>query len=122
MSTSKRREAGGRIYSRVHNALWLRLTDGTYRVGDMFPGQRDLVKDLQVSRDAVQKVLKDLADKGFVVSVRGSGTRVIALPTTKDWGRTTCSSAPLSTSTWARPSGSRRRRWIWWRSPPPAPR
>lgn len=84
VSTPKNREAGGRIYSRVHNALWLRLTDGTYRVGDMLPAQRDLVKDLQVSRDVVQKVLKDLGDKGFLVSVRGSGTRVIALPTTND--------------------------------------
>ncbi|NNN34519.1 winged helix-turn-helix transcriptional regulator [Streptomyces sp. S3(2020)] len=67
----------------MHNALLLRLTDGTYRVGDMLPPQRDLAKDLQVSRDVVQKVLKDLADEGFVKSVRGSGTRVVEPPTAK---------------------------------------
>jgi DNA-binding transcriptional regulator YhcF (GntR family) len=84
VSTPEKRESGGRIYSRVHNALWLRLTDGTYRVGDMLPAQRELVKDLQVSRTVVQKVLKDLGEEGYLTSVRGSGTRVVELPTSAD--------------------------------------
>ncbi|MFF4031900.1 GntR family transcriptional regulator [Streptomyces sviceus] len=83
MSTPKKREGGGRTYRRVHNALWLRLTDGTYRVGDVLPTQRELEKDLQVSRTVVQSVLKDLGERGFLASVRGSGTTVVALPTAK---------------------------------------
>ncbi|MFD3501695.1 winged helix-turn-helix domain-containing protein [Streptomyces sp. NPDC058676] len=64
----------------MYNALWLRLVDGTYRVGDVLPTQRDLEIDFQVSRDVVQRALKDLAQEGWIVSKRGSGSRVVKRP------------------------------------------
>ncbi|MFB7248169.1 winged helix-turn-helix domain-containing protein [Streptomyces populi] len=73
-------ESGGRPFQRVETALRLRLTDGTYRKGDMLPAQRTLEKDLGVSRDTVRNVLKLLAKEGWIATRRGSGTKVLKVP------------------------------------------
>ncbi|MGW3664087.1 GntR family transcriptional regulator [Streptomyces sp. NPDC005141] len=73
-------ESGGRPFQRVETALRLRLADGTYRKGDMLPSQRTLARDLRVSRDTVQNVLKALAEEGWITSRQGSGSRVLKVP------------------------------------------
>ncbi len=75
-------ESGGEIYQNVADKLRARLKDGTYRVGQQLPSQRELADELDVSRDTVVKVLHELAAEGLVESRRGSGTRVRPHPET----------------------------------------
>lgn len=70
-------DRGGREFERVQEALRTRLTDGTYRVDSRLPAQRELAEHFNVSRDTVQRVLKALADEGWIESRQGSGTWVI---------------------------------------------
>ncbi|WP_328707675.1 winged helix-turn-helix domain-containing protein [Streptomyces mesophilus] len=75
-------ESGGRTFQEVAEELRSRLKEGTYRVGQQLPSQRELADELGVSRDTVVKVLHELAAEGLVESRRGSGTRVRAHPET----------------------------------------
>ncbi|MET9515325.1 winged helix-turn-helix domain-containing protein [Streptomyces sp. NPDC002994] len=70
-------DGGGKEFQRVADALHTQLTDGTYRVGDLLPVQRVLAERFGVSRDTVQRVLRELADEGWIHSRQGSGTRVV---------------------------------------------
>ncbi|WP_216591044.1 winged helix-turn-helix domain-containing protein [Streptomyces brasiliscabiei] len=70
-------EGGGSKFERVLETLRARIADGTYPVGGSLPSQRQLVEELDVSRDTVQRVLARLGEEGSVESRRGSGTRVL---------------------------------------------
>ncbi|MFD7444582.1 winged helix-turn-helix domain-containing protein [Streptomyces sp. NPDC059909] len=69
-------DGGGREFQRVAGALRTAMTDGTYERGVRLPAQRDLAKQFGVSRDTIQRVLKDLADEGWIESRQGSGSVV----------------------------------------------
>jgi DNA-binding transcriptional regulator YhcF (GntR family) len=71
-------EGGGSKFGRALETLRARIGDGTYAVGASLPPQRELVKDLDVSRHTLQRVLARLSDEGWVESRQGSGTRVRA--------------------------------------------
>ncbi|WP_217205531.1 GntR family transcriptional regulator [Streptomyces sp. AC550_RSS872] len=68
---------GGATYQWVRGELLNRLTDGTYVLDSRLPSQRELAEEFNVSRDTVQKVLRELAGEGWITSRQGSGTRVI---------------------------------------------
>lgn len=68
---------GGREFQRVADELRARMTDGTYPLRSFLPSQRDLAEELDVSRDTVQRALKELVSEGWIESRRGSGTRVV---------------------------------------------
>lgn len=68
---------GGATYQRVRGELLNRLNDGTYALDSRLPSQRDLTEEFNVSRDTVQKVLRELAGEGWIASRQGSGTLVI---------------------------------------------
>ncbi|MFF8192537.1 GntR family transcriptional regulator [Streptomyces bobili] len=70
-------DSGGREFHRVSEALRSRMADGTYPLGAFLPSQRALAEELGVSRDTVQRVMKELADDGWVESRQGSGSRVV---------------------------------------------
>lgn len=53
------------------------MTDGTYPLRSFLPSQRDLAEELGVSRDTVQRALRELANEGWIESRQGSGSRVI---------------------------------------------
>lgn len=57
--------------------LRTRMTDGTYTVTSFLPPQRELTEEFGVSRDTIQRALRELADEGWIVSKQGSGSRVI---------------------------------------------
>jgi DNA-binding transcriptional regulator YhcF (GntR family) len=61
----------------VADDLRARMTDGTYSLRSFLPSQRDLAEEYGVSRDTVQRVLRELADEGWIESRPGSGSRVI---------------------------------------------
>ncbi|MEU2162022.1 winged helix-turn-helix domain-containing protein [Streptomyces chengbuensis] len=75
---SKETGEGADLVQRVADTLRAELTDGsTYHVGGRYPTQRELADRLGVSRDTVQKALREITHEGWIESRRGSGTRVI---------------------------------------------
>ncbi|MEU9955013.1 GntR family transcriptional regulator [Streptomyces sp. NPDC050982] len=64
----------------MDNALREQLANGTLRLGEILPPQRNLASEYGVSRDAVQRVLRQLAAEGWIESRQGSGSRVVRLP------------------------------------------
>ncbi|MDI9887194.1 winged helix-turn-helix domain-containing protein [Streptomyces sp. HNM0645] len=75
---SKETGEGADLVQRVADTLRAELTDGsTYHVGGRYPTQRELADRLGVSRDTVQKALREITHEGWIESRRGSGTKVI---------------------------------------------
>ncbi len=70
-------DGGGREFDRVSDALRHRMTDGEYPLGSLLPPQRELAKEFRVSRDTVQRVLRELQNEGWIESRQGSGSRVV---------------------------------------------
>ncbi|MGW2443819.1 winged helix-turn-helix domain-containing protein [Streptomyces sp. NPDC001675] len=78
MTVGRSSERGqGRKFQRVAGELRSRMTDGTYRLRSFLPSERDLAEELEVSRDTVQRALRELADEGWIESRQGSGWRVV---------------------------------------------
>ncbi|WP_258308408.1 GntR family transcriptional regulator [Streptomyces sp. NWU339] len=68
---------GGREFQRVADHVRGRIADGTYPLRSFLPSQRDLAEELGVSRDTVQRALRELVNEGWIESRQGSGSRVI---------------------------------------------
>jgi DNA-binding transcriptional regulator YhcF (GntR family) len=68
---------GGKEFERVASELRARITDGKYAEGSTLPSQRDLADDFRVSRDTVQRALRELRNEHWIESRQGSGSRVI---------------------------------------------
>ncbi|MCX5082552.1 GntR family transcriptional regulator [Streptomyces sp. NPDC056121] len=77
MAGGRGRDGGGRETWRVAEELRARLADGTYPVGSLIPPQRELADRFHVSRDTVQRALRELAGEGWIESRQGSGSRVL---------------------------------------------
>ncbi|MBE8478250.1 GntR family transcriptional regulator [Streptomyces justiciae] len=77
MGARENGESGGKEFQRVADALRARMIDGTYVVGSYLPPQRELTQEFVVSRDTIQRALRELADEGWIASRQGSGSRVI---------------------------------------------
>ncbi len=73
MDGQRSADGGGREFHRVSDALRARMTDGTYPCGSFLPSQRDLAEEFEVSRDTVQRAMKELVSEGWVESRQGSG-------------------------------------------------
>ncbi|MFG2439600.1 GntR family transcriptional regulator [Streptomyces sp. NPDC048508] len=76
MSGQRIGEGGGTEFMRVAGVLLERIGDGTYPLGSGLPTQRELASEFQVSRDTVQRALRELANDGWIMSRQGSGSRV----------------------------------------------
>ncbi|MDX2544872.1 winged helix-turn-helix domain-containing protein [Streptomyces sp. WI04-05B] len=78
-------EGGGREFERILAELLGRMsvTEGepaVYALGSLLPPQRELAQEFGVSRDTVQRVLRELTREGLIDSRQGSGSRVIGVP------------------------------------------
>ncbi|MFD8217533.1 GntR family transcriptional regulator [Streptomyces sp. NPDC059697] len=78
--TEERGDGGGTEFVRVLETLRVRIADGTYAVGSQLPPQRELAEELGVSRDTVQRVVREMNSEGWIKSRQGSGTRVVKSP------------------------------------------
>ncbi|MEU6228723.1 winged helix-turn-helix domain-containing protein [Streptomyces sp. NPDC047042] len=70
-------DGGGRAFDRVADALRHRIAQGVYPLRSQLPPQRALADEFAVSRDTVQRVLRELRDEGWIESRQGSGSRVV---------------------------------------------
>ncbi|MFC4505555.1 MULTISPECIES: winged helix-turn-helix domain-containing protein [Streptomyces] len=77
MDAQQGADVGGREFQRVADDLRARMTDGTYPLRSFLPSQRDLAEEYGVSRDTVQRVLRELGNEGWIESRQGSGSRVV---------------------------------------------
>ncbi|MEU5888279.1 GntR family transcriptional regulator [Streptomyces sp. NPDC047461] len=79
--SEERGDGGGTEFERVLAALRTRIAVGTYAVGSQIPPQRQLAEEFGVSRDTVQRVMRELNSEGWIKSRQGSGSRVVKSPT-----------------------------------------
>ncbi|MFI6563011.1 GntR family transcriptional regulator [Streptomyces sp. NPDC050534] len=77
MDAQQSADSGGKEFQRVSDELRARMTDGTYARGSFLPSQRDLAEEFEVSRDTVQRAMRELVSEGWIESRQGSGSRVI---------------------------------------------
>jgi len=73
------RDSGGKGET-VLKVLRSRIADGTYRPGSNLPAQRALADEFDVSRDTVQRILRELKSEGWIESRQGSGSKVVTPP------------------------------------------
>ncbi|WP_406343824.1 GntR family transcriptional regulator [Streptomyces sp. NBC_00648] len=68
----------GRAFQRVADTLRSRLADGrTYPIDRLLPSERELAAEFDVSRDTVQRVLRELGSEGWIKPEQGRGHRVV---------------------------------------------
>ncbi|MFF4304284.1 GntR family transcriptional regulator [Streptomyces sp. NPDC001601] len=77
MAARQARDGGGRAFRQVCEALRTRMVDGTYQLGAELPAQGKLAKEFGVSRDTVQRVVRELGNEGWIESRQGSPARVV---------------------------------------------
>lgn len=65
-----------RTSDEVVRQIELLLLEGVLRDGDRLPGERELAKRLDVSRPILREALKELENRGLLVSQHGGGTYV----------------------------------------------
>ncbi|MGW2387209.1 winged helix-turn-helix domain-containing protein [Streptomyces sp. NPDC001658] len=70
-------DGSGREFDRVADELRSRMAEGVYPVRSMLPAQRELAQEFGVSRDTVQRVIRELREEGWIESRQGSGSRVV---------------------------------------------
>jgi DNA-binding transcriptional regulator YhcF (GntR family) len=78
--SGERGEGGGKEFERVLEELRARIANGTYALKALLPPQRELADEFEVSRDTVQRVLRELKSEGWIESRQGSGSRVVKRP------------------------------------------
>ena len=67
-----------RVADRVAQELLRLIAAGKLAPGERLPGERHLAEMMHVSRVSVRAALQQLKTQGFVASVQGGGTRVLA--------------------------------------------
>ncbi|MBY8340031.1 GntR family transcriptional regulator [Streptomyces spinosirectus] len=77
---AERVEGGGKEFERVLEELRARIANGTYALNALLPPQRELADEFEVSRDTVQRALRELKSEGWIESRQGSGSRVVKRP------------------------------------------
>ncbi|SEE95266.1 winged helix-turn-helix domain-containing protein [Streptomyces sp. Ag109_O5-10] len=79
MAARQAHDGGGRAFRQVSEALRTRMVDGTYPLGAELPAQGKLAKEFGVSRDTVQRVVRELGNEGWIESRQGSPARVVKI-------------------------------------------
>ncbi|WP_329134888.1 winged helix-turn-helix domain-containing protein [Streptomyces sp. NBC_01476] len=65
-------------YKSIANTLRAEIETGVHRVGEKLPTQESLVRRFAVSRQTIQRALKELEREGYVDSIQGRGSYVQA--------------------------------------------
>jgi GntR family transcriptional repressor for pyruvate dehydrogenase complex len=65
-----------RTANEVVQQIELLILDGVLRDGDRLPGERELAQSLEVSRPILRDALKELENRGLLISHHGGGTFV----------------------------------------------
>ena len=71
-------------YEQVRKQIAAAIGAGGFAVGDRLPSVRQLANDLGVAPGTVARAYRELESEGLIVSRRGGGTRVAAVPRSRD--------------------------------------
>ncbi|MFQ6786552.1 MAG: GntR family transcriptional regulator, partial [Streptococcus salivarius] len=63
-------------YIRIHDKIKADVDDGTWKIGQRLPSERDLCETFDVSRMTVRQAITLLVDEGILERKPGSGTFV----------------------------------------------
>ncbi|HWB54139.1 MAG TPA: GntR family transcriptional regulator, partial [Tepidisphaeraceae bacterium] len=63
-------------HQEVLDALLAELASGRLRAGDRLPTESELAEAFSASRSTIARAMRDLKDRGLLLSQRGGGTRV----------------------------------------------
>ncbi|OCG42236.1 transcriptional regulator [Gilliamella sp. Fer2-1] len=73
-------QSSSRLYQAIGNELKFLLKNGTYKIGDRLPPERDIAETFSVSRTVVREALIMLELENLITVKKGSGVYVIGLP------------------------------------------
>lgn len=65
-------------YAEIEKEILGKIEDGTYPAGSRLPGEHELMKIYDASRDTVRKALSLLAQEGYIQKTHGVGSTVLA--------------------------------------------
>ncbi|MBO7335683.1 MAG: GntR family transcriptional regulator [Lachnospiraceae bacterium] len=65
------------LYAQIEEILKNRIENGTYKKGELVPGEKALMDEFGVSRATARQALGGLSQAGYVSSHRGIGTTVV---------------------------------------------
>ncbi|MEU4033544.1 winged helix-turn-helix domain-containing protein [Streptomyces collinus] len=77
MAVNRKDETRGRESRRVAAELRVRIADGGYPPDTLLPSQHELATEFGVSRDTIQRVLRELRGEGWIETRQGQGSRVL---------------------------------------------
>lgn len=63
-------------YAQLKDGLRAQIESGSWRPGDLLPGEPELCREFDVSRTVVRQALKELTYEGLIVRRKGKGTFV----------------------------------------------
>lgn len=67
----------GRLYEQIVAQIKLQIVNGTLKVGDRLPTERELAEQFQVSRTSVREAIKILQQKGLIEVYPGRGMFIV---------------------------------------------
>lgn len=76
------------LYKQLYSIICHQILDGTYSLGDRLPTQKEIARQFDVSLIVVKQAWNDLVASGIIVSQRGTGSVVNALPEGVSYGHT----------------------------------
>lgn len=65
------------LYEKIYESLKQRIVEGTYKVGEKIPTEKELAEHYKVSTMTTKRALDKLSDERFVYRKRGRGTFVL---------------------------------------------
>jgi GntR family transcriptional regulator len=71
------RDGPAKIYMQIADWVEARIEDGSWQPGHRLPSERAMADDVGVAYLTVRRAMKELRERGLVVSVQGRGTYVI---------------------------------------------
>lgn len=71
-----RLDGKGAVFRQIERALRARISSGRWRPGELVPPERELVRELGVSRMTVSRALAAMTDDGLLIRRRRAGTVV----------------------------------------------
>jgi DNA-binding transcriptional MocR family regulator len=75
------------LYTQIVAEIRQMIVNGTLKIGDRLPANRELAKTLGVNRNTVTTAYSELAAEGLITSRIGSGTYISAVPVPADSSR-----------------------------------
>ena len=66
------------LYAEIYDSLLKSIISGEYPSGELLPSEKELCEKYLVSLITIRRTLKELADYGIVLKIKGKGTQVIS--------------------------------------------